>query len=184
MTHASKYFYGNKISEEGLRRGYVDYRTFSQAFDAVLNNGIIEAMNKAGYYFEEENTTEYYDNAGNYYTSDEAEEKREEISERLEEIDEKLDELQENEEANEAEIKALEEEAAALEEDREALEDPRYKDIFQYFIVSDNALDLLREAGEAVFICEDLDMIVWGVDHWGTSWDYVMTNIKLNLDEE
>lgn len=184
MTHASKYFYGNKISEEGLRRGYVDYRTFSQAFDAVLNNGIIEAMNKAGYYFEEENTEYYYDNAGNYCTAEEAEEKREEISERLEEIDEKLDELQDNEEANEAEIKALEEEAAALEEDREALEDPRYKDIFQYYIVSDNALDLLREAGEAVFICEDLDMIVWGVDHYGTSWDYVMTNIKLNLDEE
>lgn len=184
MRHTSKYFYGNKISEEGLRRGYVDYRTFAQAFDAVLNNNIIEAMNKAGYYFEEENTTEYYDNNGNYYTSEEADEKREEIDERLEEIDEKLDELQDNEEANEAEIKALEEAAAALEEDREALEEPHYKDIFQYFIVSDNALDLLREAGEAIFICEDLDMIVWGVDHWGTSWDYVMTNIKLDIDEE
>lgn len=184
MKHTSKYFYGNKISEEGLRRGYVDYRTFAQAFDAVLNNGIIEAMNKAGYYFEEENTEYYEDNDGNIYTYDEAEEKREEISERLEEIDEKLDVLQDNEEANEAEIKALEEEAAALEENSEALEDAHYKDIFQYFIVSDNALDLLREAGEAIFICEDLNMIVWGVDHWGTSWDYVMTNIKLDIDEE
>lgn len=184
MTHASKYFYGNKISDEGLRRGYVDYRTFSQAFNAVCNNNIIEAMNKAGYYFEEENTEEYYDNAGNYYTAEEAEERREEINARLEEIDDRLEELQEDEEKNNAEIKELESEAAALEDDITALDDPRYKDIFQYYIVSDNALELLREAGEAIYICEGLDLIVWGVDHWGTSWDYVMTNIKLNLDEE
>lgn len=54
-----------------------------------------------------------------------------------------------------------------------------YVDIFQFFIVSSNALELLREAGEIVFYSEKLDCYIWGVTHWGTSWDYVLTNIKL-----
>ena len=59
MKHTSKYFYGHEVSDYGKKNKRVDYRTFAQAFDAVLNNGIIEAMNNAGYYFEEENTMEY-----------------------------------------------------------------------------------------------------------------------------
>ena len=43
----SKYFYGNRISEYGLKNGYVDYRTLSQAFDAVLNNDIMHVTEAA-----------------------------------------------------------------------------------------------------------------------------------------
>ena len=52
-------------------------------------------------------------------------------------------------------------------------------DVFQWFIVSNNALELLKEAGELVLYSELLDCYVWGVTHWGTSWDYVLTSIKL-----
>lgn len=184
MVHTSKYFYGNKISDEGLKNKRVDYATFSKAFDAVLNNDILQALNKAGYYFDEVNTEEFYDNDGNYYTSEEAEEKREELQERAEAIEDELTELQEDEAANAARIAELEEEADSIEKNIESLEDPHYKDIYQYYIVSDNAKELLDEAGEAYFYNEELDMIIWGVDHWGTSWDYVMTSIKLELENE
>ena len=39
-THKSKYFYGNEISEYGLKNGYVDYRTLAKAFEGVLINDI------------------------------------------------------------------------------------------------------------------------------------------------
>lgn len=55
-------------------------------------------------------------------------------------------------------------------------------DIYQYYIVSDNAVKILQEANEIVYYNEELNMYVWGVTHWGTSWDYVLTNIKLELD--
>ena len=58
-----------------------------------------------------------------------------------------------------------------------------YAEIFQYFIVSDNGAEILQEAEEIVFYNETLDMYVWGVTHWGTSWDYVLTNIPLNCEE-
>lgn len=40
--HGSKYFYGNKISDYGLKNGYIDYSTLVKAFDAVLSNDIIK----------------------------------------------------------------------------------------------------------------------------------------------
>jgi hypothetical protein len=27
-------------------------------------------------------------------------------------------------------------------------------------------------------------MYIWGVTHYGTSWDYVLTDIKIELDED
>jgi len=60
-----------------------------------------------------------------------------------------------------------------------------YKEIFQYYIVDDNGASILQEmTDELLFYNEKLDMYVWGVTHWGTSWDYVLTDIKLDLEEE
>lgn len=58
-----------------------------------------------------------------------------------------------------------------------------YVDIFQFFIVSDNAKELLKEANEIIFYSELLDCYIWGVTHYGTSWDYVLTSIKLRERE-
>lgn len=121
MTHTSKYFYGNKISDYGLEHGYVDYRTLAKCFDAVLNNDIISKTQEIGYWDIV---------SGSDY-----------------------DEEYEN-----------------------------YVDIFQYYIVSDNAVSILTEANEIVYYNEELDMYVWGVTHWGTSWDYVLTDIKVELE--
>lgn len=59
-----------------------------------------------------------------------------------------------------------------------------YVDIYQYFIISNRGFDILSElTDEIVFYSETLDMYVWGVTHCGTSWDYVLTDIKIELED-
>lgn len=70
------------------------------------------------------------------------------------------------------------EEAEEREEQGEEI-NRNWVDIFQFFIVSDNAKYLLEEANEIVFYSEKLDCYIWGITHYGTSWDYVLTSIKL-----
>ena len=55
--------------------------------------------------------------------------------------------------------------------------DIEYFDIYQYYIVSSNAVEILREAGEIIYYNDALNMYVWAVTHYGTSWDYVLTSI-------
>lgn len=60
-----------------------------------------------------------------------------------------------------------------------------YIEIYQYYIISDRGFDILSElTDEIIFYNEKLDMYVWGVAHWGTSWDYVLTNIPVKLSDE
>ena len=67
-----------------------------------------------------------------------------------------------------------------IEEDLNSLYYTHYKDIYQYYIISDNGAELLKDwTDEIVFYNEELDMYVWGVTHWGTGWDYVLTDIKI-----
>lgn len=74
------------------------------------------------------------------------------------------------------------EEAEELEENGEKV-CSNYVDIFQFYIVSDNAKELLKEANEIIFYSELLDCYIWGVTHYGTAWDYVLTSIKLREKE-
>lgn len=54
-------------------------------------------------------------------------------------------------------------------------------EVFQWFIISESGANLLQEwTNEIIWYNEDLDLYVWGVTHFGTSWDYVLTDIKLN----
>lgn len=62
-------------------------------------------------------------------------------------------------------------------------EEDYYYDVYQWYIVSDNALPILEEANEIVYRNEALDLNLWGVTHWGTAWDYVLTNIPLAVKE-
>lgn len=161
-----KYFYGNEISEYGQQNGYVDYATLAKAFDAVLNNTIVQRTWDVVGYWEQE--------SGMVDNSEEIEELREKIEELM------LD--NENDEHTE-EIEELEDQIAELEEEQDQMDD-----IYQYYIVSDNGAEILKEINEIVFYNEELDMYVWGVTHYGTSWSYVLTDIKCNVpydfDEE
>jgi hypothetical protein len=128
-THKSKYFYGNEISEYGLKNGYVDYRTLAKAFDGVLINDITKL----------------------FYT----------------EI---------NGEYNEPEL------VNGCDYDEE---NDEYTEIYQYIVIDNNGVEILQElTDEIVYYLPILDCYVWGITHYGTSWDYVLTDIKIELDTE
>ena len=57
-----------------------------------------------------------------------------------------------------------------------------FQEVFQYFIISDTGYEILSSyTDEIVWYNETLDMYVWGVTHFGTSWDYVLTDIRIDL---
>ena len=52
--------------------------------------------------------------------------------------------------------------------------------VFQDYIISESGYKFLEEyTDELVFYNYILDIYVWAVTHYGTSWDYVLTDIKL-----
>ena len=57
-------------------------------------------------------------------------------------------------------------------------------EIFQYFIISDNGAEILQElTDEIVYYLPAIDCYVWGVTHWGTGWDYVLTDIPIEIEQ-
>lgn len=164
-----KYFYGNEISEYGLEHGYVDYRTLAKSFDAVLNNDIMGKTYDIGYW---EQVSGMIDN------SDEIEK----IDEKIEELENMLADFECETNEDIEEYKRIESEKEELEEEKEELkrQEEEEQEIFQYYIVSDNGARILEEANEIVYYNEELDMYLWGVTHWGTSWDYVLTDIEID----
>lgn len=178
-THKSKYFCGNLISEYGLKNGYVDFDTLAKSFDAVLVNDITKLFyNNIGSEFcEPEQVNGIIDNS----------EEIEELKEQAEEIESQQCEMIKNDEEGSEEYRALEEKLQAINNKLEELEEEQDNppEIFQYFIISDSGADLLQDlTDEVVYYLPPLDVYVWGVTHLGTSWDYCLTNIKLELDEE
>lgn len=111
-----KYYYGNAISEYGMKNGYVDYATLAKCFDAVLNNDIMGLTYDIGYW---DQVSGIVDN-----TDDDQE-------------------------------------------------------VFQWYIVDDWGARLLQDIDQIVYYNETLDMYIWGVTHYGTSWNYVLTSIKI-----
>ena len=158
--NGKKYYYGNPISEYGLENGRVDYATLVKAFDAVLNNDIMNLTYDIGSW---EQVSGIIDN-----------------TDEIEELEEKRDELEDENDESPSQI--LENEINILNEKIEELENEQDEqpEIFQYFIVDDWGGRLLQDINEIVFYNEKLDMYLWGVTHYGTSWDYVLTNIKID----
>ena len=119
------YFCGNEISSYGQEHGFLDYATFAKAFDAVLNNNIMETGWSIGNGWELVNGSDY---------------------------DEENDE---------------------------------YTEVFQWFIVSDNGAQMIQDyTGEILYYHEELNIYLWGVTHYGTSWDYVLMDIPCNRGYE
>ena len=72
-----------------------------------------------------------------------------------------------------------------LESGEEENEDGYFLDVYQYYIITNSGARFLEEyTNELVFYNEELDMYLWGITHFGTSWDYVLTDIKLRIAME
>lgn len=155
---SSEYFCGNKASDYAIQNGYLDYATLAKAFDAVLNNEII----KHGYWEKENGFIDY---------SDEIEELEEQIIDIKESQENLSDETQEK----------IEELQNKIDELKEEEDSANNTDVSQWYIISEAGASILRDyTNELVYYNEELDMHLWGVTHYGTSWDYVLTDIKLN----
>lgn len=169
------HFCGNEASDYAKENGYLDYRTLAKAFDAVLNNDIMNKTYDIGYWDQENG---FIDN------SDEIEELREE----KEELEERMYEFEELEDGETDDYyEEVKTRLVEIDERIEELEDEQNdsSEIFQYYIISDEGARILKDwTNEIVFYNEELDMYIWGVTHWGTSWDYVLTDIKLNCGDE
>jgi len=147
-------FWGVELSDYELEHKRMSYRTLSSNFQHVLCNNVPEI------------DFDIFDNivCGDFYhyeyngetiTEKEKEEKIEEL--------ENLDNLTTEQENELNELQELE---------------PIYQEIFQYYIVNDKWA--LERANEIVFYSSVLDCYIWGVTHWGTSWDYVGTPLRFN----
>ena len=177
MLVHGEYFYGNKISEYGLKNGYVDYGTLAKAFDAVLNNDIIQKTYEIGYWEQESG---FIDNT----------EKIEELQEKIDSIQYEIGDLLDADESFEVTklhktmIAQMEELQNKIYELDEEAENSYNQEIYQYYIVSSQGAEILKEINEIVFYNYELDMYIWGVTHYGTSWSYVLTDIKCNVPYE
>lgn len=121
---AGKYFCGNEISNYGKEHGFLDYDTFSRAFDHVLNNSIFGLGQGIGYGWELVNGLDF-----DY-------------------------------------------------EEEEIIEEP---EVFQWYIVSDSGAQIIQDyTNEILYYHDKLDIYLWGVTHWGTGWDYALTDIPCN----
>ena len=59
-------------------------------------------------------------------------------------------------------------------------EEGEYHEIYQWYIITSAGAQFLEDyTDEIVYYHEEMDMYVWGITHFGTSWDYVLTDIKL-----
>lgn len=139
-------------------QGYLDYATFSKAFDAVLNNSIMENTCEV---CEWEQENGFIDN-----------------SEEIEYLEKWLEDLEDDSE----EYTAIQEKIEELEEEQE---DSYNQEIFQYYIVSHQGAEMIKQyTDDPLFYNSALDMYVWGITHFGTSWNYVLTDVKLNCGQE
>lgn len=117
----TNYFYGNKISDYGIKNKRLDYGTLAKSFGCVLNNDIIQNTQDIGCWDIVSGNLFYEDEDGYEY---------------------------ENE-------------------------------IYQYYIISSSGVDILERLDEIIFYNEELNIYVWGVTHYGTSWDYVLTDVEI-----
>lgn len=52
-------------------------------------------------------------------------------------------------------------------------------EVYQTYIITQSGAEYLqRKTNEIVYFCEKLGVHLWGITHFGTSWDYVFTEIK------
>lgn len=172
-TEKKVIFWGVELNEQEIKNHRLSYYTMSKQFDAVLCNNICEVDPNL---FDNLESGDFY----SYYIAG-VEVSEENYNEQKEEIENAIDDLSFEEWETEEQERIADEHIKQLEDrltDFETIEN----EVFQWFIVSDSALWYLKRAGELVFYSDVLGCYIWGVCHWGTSWGYVMTSLRISDD--
>ena len=70
-------------------------------------------------------------------------------------------------------------------EDEDEDGEDTWVDVYQYYIISDKGYHILENlTDELVWYDSRLGVFVWGITHYSTSWDYVLTDIIIENKEE
>ena len=78
-------------------------------------------------------------------------------------------------------IEAVDDRISEYENIISELDNEIHNDVFSYYIIDDCGAEILKEyTDELVYYSSELDMYIWGVTHWGTSWSYVLTSIEID----
>lgn len=170
------YFYGNEISDYGKKHHRVDYMALAKSFDCIDACRLMEVYPDYDDYWTVENGQRYY-----YKDSDENEYTYDEAQSRIAELNDELDELNYLEELTAEQEERIEE----IENDIESLQEIRFRDYYDYCIISKDGAEILKYwTDEYVIYNSELDLYVWGLDHCGTQWSYVLTDIEFKDEEE
>lgn len=173
-TWQSKHFYGNKISDYGIEQGYLDYGTLSKAFESVLVNNI---------------TALFYSNLNTDFIEPELVNGSIDNSEQIQALEDVKTSIEDNFDilCETMGKTTIEEQIDRIIEQKEDLlrEEEEQPEVYQYYIVSSNGAEIIKEfTDDPLYYIEILDMYIWGITHWGTSWDYVLTDVKLEEDND
>lgn len=57
-----------------------------------------------------------------------------------------------------------------------------YDDVYQYYIIDDCDVELFENLKYPIYHCEILDLYIVGITHWGTSWDYILTDVPIEIE--
>lgn len=190
----SKKWMGEPVSEYGIENGYIDYRCLSRVVgDMVLCNDITKLFYSTinGEYIEPEQVNGYIDNSDEI---NDLNDEYDELQEQLDELQEQLDNMEIETGENTLKYLDMVHQTEELQEQLDKISDDigelereqdEQPEIYQYYIISDCAADFLqRYTNEIVYYIETIDIYVWGITHFGTSWDYVLTNIKIENESE
>lgn len=62
----------------------------------------------------------------------------------------------------------------------------RPREIYQWYIISNSDAQLIMDIVDddpIIMYNDDLDLYVWGIDHWGTPWDGVPISLHFSWDD-
>lgn len=63
-------------------------------------------------------------------------------------------------------------------------ESDTFTDIYQYYLINEITAERLSKINEIIYYDNELDLYILGVTHFGTAWSYVLTDIKLEKQED
>lgn len=161
---------GATISEYGLKNGYIDYQCLADIVgNKILANNITELFysNLNNSFIEPVQVNGIIDNR--------------ELIEQWENLSAALNDIIHNSICDQVN-NYIENEVAAIQDIIDDLEQEQdtERDIFQYYIISENGAMILQDyTSEIVYYIPILDIYVWGVTHFGTPWENVLTDIKI-----
>lgn len=183
-----KFFLNSEISQYGIDNNRVDYAALASTYQHICCSDKLFSITND---WKIVNGEEYYYCEGTKcYSSDERDKRVDELQEEIDTLNDRkytyIAMLEETDSPHkikrlETLIEAVDDRISEYENIISELDNEIHNDVFSYYIIDDRGAEILKEyTDELVYYSSELDMYIWGVTHWGTSWSYVLTSIEID----